>query len=140
MARTTFILNRLGMRELMRGEPLRAYLKVRADAAASVATGTVPPIESGHMEMVTLSEIGADRARAVVIANHPAADAIEAKYRWLTHAVEAAGLEVNEERVGDVTCRTKRVPSNTVASRRRSRQDAKNARGDSDARRRRRTG
>lgn len=146
MARTTFVLNRLGVRQLARGEELRGYLKTRADAAAMLAGGAVPHIETGRMEMVTLSEISAQRARAVVIANHPAADAIEAKYRWLTRAVEAAGLEaagleVHDEPPRAVGRRTKRLPSNAVAEHRRRAQDAKNARGgDRSARRRRRTG
>lgn len=125
---TRFVLNRVGMRALMRGEALRAYLGTRGEAVAAIAQSTVPHIETGRMEMVTLSDIGSQRARAVVIANHPSADAIEAKYRWLTHATEAAGLEVNEESPGTVGRKAKRAPSSAVASRRRSRQDAANTR------------
>lgn len=87
--------NRKGIRELLGAEWVRADLHARAErvAAAAEAAYTADPPHSGQVDVVVESASGAGsrvRARAAVIARHPAALPIEADRRPLGRALDAA--------------------------------------------------
>lgn len=89
--------NRRGMRNLIGSETVRADLHLRAEAVAAVAAAeykTRPP-HQGEVNVYVDSEAGTPehpRARAAVIAQHPAVIPIEKDRRPLGIAMDAARL------------------------------------------------
>lgn len=89
--------NRKGIRAMLGAEWVRADLHARAElvAAAAEAAYTVDPPHEGHVEVFVDSQGSSDRrvrARAAVIAKHPAAVPIEADRRPLGSAIDAARI------------------------------------------------
>jgi hypothetical protein len=95
MARARVVLNRAGMRDLLRRETVRADLHARAErvaAAAKAANILVEGIPGDEPLPVEVdSSIGRNRARATVSLHHPSGVAVEAKHSLLTHSLDAAG-------------------------------------------------
>lgn len=96
MALVRYRPNREGIRDLLGSDEVRRDLEARAErvaAAARTAYAVAPP-HSGEVEVVVDSQSEPERrfrARAAVIANHPAALHIEADRRPLGGALDAAG-------------------------------------------------
>ncbi|AYF29308.1 hypothetical protein CSH63_17920 [Micromonospora tulbaghiae] len=88
-------LNRRGMRELLCSEGVQEMLAGKASAVAAEveAAGIRVEGEPGRIALpVTVAvEVGAGRAFAQVILDHPAGLAVEAKHGLLTAAIDAAG-------------------------------------------------
>lgn len=84
---------RRGLKDVLGSEGVRADLVVRAERVAVVAQADyeADPPHEGHVEVIVDSHSGAPRSKAVVIARHPAAIAIEADRRPLGKALDAAG-------------------------------------------------
>jgi hypothetical protein len=87
--------NRRGLKDLLGSEGVRFGLVVRAAKIAAVAQAAyeADPPHEGHVRVTVESEgghRGAPRARAVVVAHHPAVIAIEADRRVLGSAMDAA--------------------------------------------------
>lgn len=87
---------RKGLKRLLGSEGVRLDLVVRARRIAAVAQAAyeADPPHEGHVEVVVESDAGDaanSRARAVVIAQHPGAIAIEADRRPLGSALDAGG-------------------------------------------------
>jgi hypothetical protein len=127
MAQTRVVLNRAGIAELMRAPELLAHLRSLATRAAEIGQASAPHVQTGRMLVYGTADDGANRARAAVIARHPAAIAAERRYHWLTHAVEAAGLRVSTDHL-------RGHPASSADEQRRRAADRRNAR------QRRRTG
>jgi hypothetical protein len=88
--------NRKGMRGILGSEGVRLDLVRRAEAVAEVARAgyEAQPPHTGHVNVYVDSESGKGkrvRARAAVIAQHPAVLPIEADRRTLGSAMDAAG-------------------------------------------------
>ena len=90
MARVRVQLSDKGMRELLRSPEVEADLAVRAArvAAAAAESGHAP--HSGTVDYRAESSRGKSRARAIAIADHPGAQGLEAAYRTLGTAMDAA--------------------------------------------------
>lgn len=88
--------NRRGMRDVLGSEPVRVELVRRAEAIAEVARAEYEanPPHTGSVDVVVDSQAGGRRirARAAVIAKHPAVLAIEADRRTLGAAMDAGKL------------------------------------------------
>lgn len=88
--------NRRGMKDTLGSEPVRLELVRRAEAIAEVARGEyeADPPHSGTVDVVVDSQPGGRRirARAAVIAKHPAVLHIEADRRTLGAAMDAGSL------------------------------------------------
>lgn len=89
--------NRKGIREVLGSEPVRLALVRRAEAVAAVADAEyrANPPHSGEVNVYVDSQGGGGRrvrARAAVIAQHPAVLPIEADRRTLGAALDAAHL------------------------------------------------
>ncbi len=96
MARIRYKPNRRGMVNILGGEQMRADLHVRAVNMATVAQAEYDarPPHAGEVTVIVDSQVGtADhpRARAAVIAQHPAVLHIERKRRTLGAAMDALG-------------------------------------------------
>jgi hypothetical protein len=88
--------NRKGMRGILGSEGVRLDLHRRAEAVAEVARAgyEADPPHSGTVNVYVDSQSGGGRrvrARAAVIAQHPAVLSIEADRRTLGSAMDAAG-------------------------------------------------
>lgn len=85
--------NRRGVRGLLKMPEVLGDLIGRAERVAGVARSDYEarPPHSGEVEVVVAASIGKDRARAAVIAKHPASLPIEADRRPLGSALDAAG-------------------------------------------------
>jgi hypothetical protein len=88
--------NRRGIKEILGSEGVRADLTRRAVQVAEVAQAAYDarPPHQGTVEVIVDSQGDAERtvrARAAVIALHPAAQHIEADRRPLGAAIDAAG-------------------------------------------------
>lgn len=88
--------NRRGMRDVLGSEGIRVDLVRRAEAVAEVARAAYAarPPHTGTVNVYVDSQAGTaghPRARAAVIAQHPAALPIEADRRPLGSAMDAAG-------------------------------------------------
>lgn len=87
-------LNRRGMRDLLRSDGVQEMLRARAQAVADqvVAAGIRVDGVPGRTPLpVTVAvTAGAERARARVILDHPAGQAVEAKHGILTSSIDAA--------------------------------------------------
>lgn len=96
MARIRYKPNRRGIVNLLGSEEMRAHLHVRAENMAVVAQAEYdarPPHE-GEVTVIVDSQKGTTdhpRARAAVIAQHPAVLNIERKRRTLGAAMDALG-------------------------------------------------
>lgn len=95
MALVRYRPNRRGLRDLLGSTGVQLDLQARAErvAAAARADYTTRPPHSGEVEVVVDAgrEPQSGRARAAVIAKHPAAQHIEADRRPLGGAMDAAG-------------------------------------------------
>lgn len=97
MKLTRYRANRRGMRGILGSETVRADLVARAEAVAEVARAeyTAHPPHQGEVNVYVDSQPGTrahPRARAAVIAQHPAVLPIEADRRTLGSAMDAARL------------------------------------------------
>lgn len=98
MGLTRYKPNRRGLRAILGSEGVRADLHARAEAVAEAAREeyTARPPHEGEVEVVVDSETGdrpgGVRARAAVIAKHPAVLAIEKDRSPLGTAMDAARL------------------------------------------------
>lgn len=81
-----FKVNSAGVRELLRGAPVQADLKARADRIAAAANAD---LTSGDTGFVVDVDIGKNRARAVVVTATPEAMNAEATSRTLTRSIDA---------------------------------------------------
>lgn len=81
-----FKVNSAGVRELLRGAPVQADLKARADRIAAAANAELSSGEDGFVVDV---DVGKNRARAVVLTATPEAMNAEASNRTLTHSFDA---------------------------------------------------
>lgn len=87
-------LNRRGMRNLLRSEDVQAMLGRKAAAvaeqveAAGIRVDGVPGTVA--LPVAVDVAVGAERARARVILDHPAGIAVEAKHGILTSSIDAA--------------------------------------------------
>jgi hypothetical protein len=91
-----YVPNRRGIRDLLQSAGVLADLTRRAEAVAEVARAEYEarPPHQGEVDVVVDSEAtghSGDRARAAVIAKHPAAQFIERDRRPLGSALDAAG-------------------------------------------------
>lgn len=89
--------NRRGMRDLIGSEGVRADLHLRAEAVAAVAKAEyeAKPPHQGDVNVYVDSQAGTPdhpRARAAIIAQHPAVIPIEKHRHPLTAAMDAARL------------------------------------------------
>lgn len=84
------VLNRAGMREMLRSKEVERDLLRRAKqvAAAADAIGHAP--HEGDVDYYAESSRGASRAKAIAVADHPGAQGQEEKYRTLGTAIDAA--------------------------------------------------
>ncbi|WP_068922199.1 hypothetical protein [Planobispora rosea] len=85
------ILNRSGVREMLRSEGVQDELMRRARRVASAAEAIGVPPHEGDVDYYAEASMGRSRARALVIADHPGALGQEEKYRTLGTAIDAAG-------------------------------------------------
>lgn len=88
--------NQRGMRAILGGEPMRADMHARATAMAFVAQAQYDahPPHQGEVTVIVDSQAGTPdhpRARAAVIAQHPAVLHIERKRRVLGSSMDALG-------------------------------------------------
>lgn len=90
MARVRVQLNDIGMRELLLSPGVEADLAARAGRVAAAAAESGHQPHSGTVYYRTATSRGRNRARALVIADHPGAQGLEAKYRTLGTAMDAA--------------------------------------------------
>jgi hypothetical protein len=90
-----YVPNRGGLKALLRSQGVRAMLHGRAERVAEAARARGQRMESPDRDVLlpirVESSIGAVRARATVIADHPGALNAEAKHRILGGAIDAAG-------------------------------------------------
>lgn len=85
MGKTEIKLNRAGVRTLLRSEAVRRDLLQRAGRVAAVAQANAPE----NVEIRVDSSIGANRARATVVALGGYKEDLET--RFLSSAIDAAG-------------------------------------------------
>lgn len=95
-------LNGPGIRELLLSDGVAADIHDRADRVAAAANQRYetidvgardsgqPPGETTHIKAKVEKGAGKNRARARVVAEHPAARAVEAKHRVLGQSMDAA--------------------------------------------------
>ena len=98
MARTVK-LNRAGLLAKMRSPELRRVVLNRADEVARAISnqGLVASSagkDSSAQIVAKVEEQVTDRVRGVVVVNHPAARAMQARHGMFTKAASAAGLKV----------------------------------------------
>lgn len=83
-----------GIRALLVEEGVQHDLMERAGRVAAAAQERAPMVDgtpgSEQMPIYQVDARSASRARALVVADHPAALAVEAKYRLLGGALDAA--------------------------------------------------
>lgn len=91
MADIRFDPDRQGIAELLKLPGVQADLHARADRVRQVADAAGQQTSDGPLPIVVDSQTGRKRARAAVIANHPAGIAIELKHRLLGRSLDAAG-------------------------------------------------
>lgn len=89
---TKIKLDRAGILEVLKSAEVASAVE---DAAGAIEAHVDTTLSSGE-EMDVVSELAtpSDRARAVVVLKHPAAQRAEAKHGTLTKAAAAAGFEV----------------------------------------------
>jgi hypothetical protein len=94
-------LNGPGIREALKSEEVASDIERRANAVAEVARARYDAISVGereagqgggehHIPVTVHMGSGATRARARIVADHPAALHVEAKHRVLGHSIDAA--------------------------------------------------
>lgn len=85
--------NRRGVKDLLKKPEVLGHLIGRAERVADVVRADYQerPPHSGQIEVVVAASMRDERARAAVIAKHPAALPIEADRRPLGSALDAAG-------------------------------------------------
>lgn len=91
MANVRVILNRAGVREMLRSKPVQRDLLARAQRVAAAAEAHSVPPHEGDVDYYAESSVGANRARAIVVADHPGALGQEEEYRILGSSIDAAG-------------------------------------------------
>ena len=90
MARIRVQLNHAGMAELLVSPEVEADLFARVARVAAAAAGAGHQPHSGTVEYRAQVSRGKKRVRALVIADHPGALGLEARYRTLGTAIDAA--------------------------------------------------
>lgn len=85
------VLNRAGVREMLRSKEVERDLKVRAERVVAAAEAHAVPPHEGKVDYYAETSRGATRARALVIADHPGALGQEEQYRILGSSIDAAG-------------------------------------------------
>ncbi|MGK5729724.1 hypothetical protein [Streptomyces sp. URMC 124] len=88
---TDFRLDSAGVREVLRGQAVRALVDQVAAEVAAHARGLVPENVPVHVRPYTT-----DRGAASVVIAHPRGMGLQAKHGVLTRAAGAARLEVKE--------------------------------------------
>lgn len=96
MGMDRYVPNRRGIKALLGSEGVRLDLVARGERVAEAAQSDYDarPPHQGHVEVTVESEGGKGarvRARAAVVARHPAAQFIERDRRPLGSALDAAG-------------------------------------------------
>ena len=90
-ARVRVEINYDGIGELARSGGVRADLERRAQAVRAAAQAAAPRMQEGRIEIEASTRVGRDRARGIVVAQHPGVLHAEAKNRFLGGAMDAAG-------------------------------------------------
>ena len=90
MARVRVELNHEGMGELLLSPEVEADLAERATRVAAAAAESGHRPHSGTVEYRVETSRGKERVRALVLADHPGAQGLEARYRTLGTAIDAA--------------------------------------------------
>lgn len=87
-------LNRAGVGELLKSEPVQQMLNRKTEAVAAAARSRAPMVDGDPgrtpLPIEARSAPTSTRARAIVEADHPAALAAEAKHRLLAGSLDAA--------------------------------------------------
>lgn len=102
MARNRVRLNSREIAARLKDDDVRAEIRVIADDMSAYVRGMnirVGDRDRGPREYnlpVRIDHQTTDRAREVVVLNHPAGLAVEAKHSALTKAAAASGLEVRD--------------------------------------------
>jgi hypothetical protein len=91
MANVRVVLNRSGVRELLRSKEVQRDLMRRAERVVAAAEAHAVPPHEGEVDYYAESSVGTMRARALVIADHPGALGQEEEYRILGSSIDAAG-------------------------------------------------
>jgi hypothetical protein len=92
MANVRVVLNRSGMRELLRSRGVKEDLLRRGDAVAATAEAIGVPPHEGTVDYYAEASTGIARAKVHVVADHPGALGQEQEYRTLGTAIDAARL------------------------------------------------
>ncbi|MFG3311871.1 hypothetical protein [Streptomyces sp. KR2] len=90
-ARVRVEINYDGIGQLARSSGVRADLERRAQAVRAAAQAAAPRMQEGRIEIEASTRVGRDRARGIVVAQHPGVLHAEAKHRFLGGAMDAAG-------------------------------------------------
>ena len=90
-ARVRVEINYDGIGQLARSSGVRADLERRAQAVRAAAQAAAPRMQEGRIEIEASTRVGQDRARGIVVAQHPGVLHAEAKHRFLGGAMDAAG-------------------------------------------------
>ena len=90
MARVRVNLNHAGMAELLLSPEVEADLVARGARVAAAAAESGHRPHSGTVEYRVQASRGKKRVRVLVIADHPGAQGLEARYRTLGTAIDAA--------------------------------------------------
>lgn len=88
----SFRLDRAGVAELLKSQPMADLVNEAADKVAANVRGALPEQAEVDVEHYT-----SDRRRATVMIKHPASAGWQAQDKILTRAAESAGLEVTEQ-------------------------------------------
>jgi hypothetical protein len=91
MPNVRVVLNRAGVREMLRSKEVQRDLMRRADRVVAAAESRAVPPHEGEVDYYAESSVGSNRARALVIADHPGALGQEEEYRILGSSIDAAG-------------------------------------------------
>jgi hypothetical protein len=88
-----FRVNRAGIAGILKSETVRLHLYARAQRAAAVAQARYDDerlVDSGRVHVFADSQIQTNRARAAVVAIHPAVVEVERDHHVLAQALDAA--------------------------------------------------
>jgi hypothetical protein len=92
MANVRVVLNRFGMREMLRSKEVERDLLRRGKQVAATAEAIGHPPHEGDVDYYAVASRGSTRARCVIVADHPGALGQEEEYRTLGTAIDAARL------------------------------------------------
>lgn len=88
-------LDRVGMAQMLKSQPVRAEISNIAQAVGSTARSDEPVVR--HAAEVKVEDYTTDRAASAVLIKHPIGMGIQAKYGTLTRAASAQGLQVRSK-------------------------------------------